>query len=498
MHESFEKEGSKTVILIVAQKEPHAGSLAYKNISQPETVAERTKLAKRMKDEFELPMTVLVDSMKDTSRALFTDLPSPAFIIDAQGILRGKMSWAQPEDISSFLSTMKPDAVDVPTKQASTDAEDTHSMKSRLPKQATVGTAVAKPVVVEYKPPVQWVTVSVENQTGQALCLQRVDFDDVQTVLQLGDAEKLTLRVASGYYVLSTIEREGSDAEHRENDVDRHLRWPVPADARFGKTLKITAKRHTIPEELDERWGLIPEGPTVVGDVIGLGRDEERPARVENTDAFLMGRYEVSNREYARFLNDQEHVPDHWLDLESRKCLIEKVDSSERNATQDEVSELQESQTRYVTNSPDKPVVMVSREGAREYCQWLTRKTNVLHRLATEVEWEKAARGPESFLYAYGNVCRIAAANQESGHLRNSGEFAPNGFGLYDLTGNCFEWVSGEYGTSTKLTGLLRGGSFIFDGIYNRTSFRMRQAPTVMTDDIGFRVVRELKPLRIK
>lgn len=136
---------------------------------------------------------------------------------------------------------------------------------------------------------------------------------------------------------------------------------------------------------------------------------------------------------------------------------------------------------------------MVSREGALQYCQWLTKKTGVVHRLATEAEWERAARGPESFLYAYGNVCRIAAANQESGHLRDSGDFAPNGYGLYDMTGNCFEWVSGQFETSTKLTGLLRGGSFIFDGIYNRNSFRMRQAPTVMTDDIGFRVVREIK-----
>lgn len=95
-------------MLIVEQKEPHAGTLAYNDISQPETIAERTELAKRMKDEFELPMTVLVDSMKDTSRAYFTDLPSPAFIIDAKGVVRAKMPWAQPEEIIAFLKTMEP------------------------------------------------------------------------------------------------------------------------------------------------------------------------------------------------------------------------------------------------------------------------------------------------------------------------------------------------------------------------------------------------------
>ncbi len=450
-------------MLIVAQKEPHAGTLAYKNISQPETVAERTKLAKRMKEEFELPMTVLVDSMKDTSRALFTDLPSPAFVIDAKGILRGKMSWSQPEDISTFLSSMKPNAVSAQKKQVSKVS----------PRPAA--TTINKPQIIEYKPPTKWVNVSIKNETGKSLSLQRVEFDEVQTVLQLGNAEKLKLRIASGYYVLSTVEGKSSVLGKRKRGAATSLRWPLPADARLTKKLDMTVSLYNVPKNLREQWGYIPAGPAVVGDVIGLGRDEERPARIENVSAFLIGRYEVSNKQYVDFLNAQKNVSDDWLDLKSRKCLIQKVGSV------------------FETPSPNKPVVMVSRKGARQYCKWLSQKTKVVHRLATEAEWEKAARGPESFLYAYGNICRISAANQESGHLRDSGQFAPNGFGLYDMTGNCFEWVSGDYATSTKLTGLLRGGSFIFDGIYNRTSFRMRQAPTVMTDDIGFRVVRELK-----
>ena len=43
MHNSFEENGSNIAVVIVAQKEPHAGSLAFKDISQPETVAERTE-----------------------------------------------------------------------------------------------------------------------------------------------------------------------------------------------------------------------------------------------------------------------------------------------------------------------------------------------------------------------------------------------------------------------------------------------------------------------
>ena len=86
-------------IVIVYQKEPHAGQLVFKSIAQPETFEQRVKLAKRMKEEYELPMTILVDTMEDQSRALFSDLPSPAFVIDAKGIVRAKFPWADAETI---------------------------------------------------------------------------------------------------------------------------------------------------------------------------------------------------------------------------------------------------------------------------------------------------------------------------------------------------------------------------------------------------------------
>jgi hypothetical protein len=90
------------------------------------------------------------------------------------------------------------------------------------------------------------------------------------------------------------------------------------------------------------------------------------------------------------------------------------------------------------------------------------------------------------------------------------------GFGVADLTGNAFEWVADVYdpaayaGRDGRITPspfirqatnataspdhVLRGGSFVLDGMYLRNSFRMRQRPSVRTDDFGFRVVRESAP----
>jgi len=84
--------------------------MAFKEIAQPETFEARVALAQKMKDEYEMPMTVLVDTMEDQSRALFSDLPSPVFIIDTQGVIRNKFPW--PESAQIELAVTNIDAVE--------------------------------------------------------------------------------------------------------------------------------------------------------------------------------------------------------------------------------------------------------------------------------------------------------------------------------------------------------------------------------------------------
>jgi len=80
--------------------------MAFKKISQPESFEARVELAQKMKDEYEMPMTVLVDTMEDKSRALFSDLPSPVFIIDSKGVIRNKFPWPESEQIDKAVSEM--------------------------------------------------------------------------------------------------------------------------------------------------------------------------------------------------------------------------------------------------------------------------------------------------------------------------------------------------------------------------------------------------------
>jgi hypothetical protein len=95
------------VFLAIEQKEPHPGHLAFEDIRQPATYEERRALAVRCRDELEIPFTFLVDGMDDPSRALFGDLPSPAFVVNRDGQIADKLAWADPDEIGRSLKGLE-------------------------------------------------------------------------------------------------------------------------------------------------------------------------------------------------------------------------------------------------------------------------------------------------------------------------------------------------------------------------------------------------------
>lgn len=94
------------VFAVVEQKEPHAGRMAFADVAQPGTFAERCTLARRLRDEVEVPLPIYVDGMDDASRALFSDLPSPAFLIDRNGRIADKLPWADPAPLAQALAAV--------------------------------------------------------------------------------------------------------------------------------------------------------------------------------------------------------------------------------------------------------------------------------------------------------------------------------------------------------------------------------------------------------
>ena len=189
--------------------------------------------------------------------------------------------------------------------------------------------------------------------------------------------------------------------------------------------------------------------------------------------AFAIGRYAVTNEDYARFLaaHPDAKEPQYWGDR-------------------------QYNQTR-------QPVVGVSWHDARRFAAW------VGGRLPTEAEWEYAARADTTARYLVGStrsdLDRVAWYHGNSGGtLHSVGQKEPNAWGLYDVLGNVYEWVEDDWHEdyedasddgSAWLDGprgarrVLRGGSFDHSGRFVRAAYRDRYDPDFRSDYRGFRVV---------
>jgi len=154
----------------------------------------------------------------------------------------------------------------------------------------------------------------------------------------------------------------------------------------------------------------------------------------------------------------------------------------------------------------DHPVVHVSRRDATAFCDWAGR------RLATEPEWELAARGGlEGQPFPWGgelepggqhrmNVWQGTFPQHDSGADGYVGTapvdaFAPNGLGLHNMTGNVWEWTAGPFGPSHPGHGVVRGGSFLCHASYcrrYRTSARQPCTPDSSLSHTGFRCAADL------
>ena len=218
--------------------------------------------------------------------------------------------------------------------------------------------------------------------------------------------------------------------------------------------------------------------------------DEKPPHEVTITRGFFLGRTEVTEAAYARF-------------------------ASATGRARDSAS-----------SNPDLPVVNVSWEDARAYCEWAGM------RLPTEAEWEYAARATTTGA-RYGALDDVAWYGDNSGKkrldtaklwasdranydkvLKDNGNRVhavagkdPNAWGLYDMLGNVWEWVADWYGDKyyEQKVGLdpvgpqsgqqrvLRGGSWNVSPEYVRVSYRGWYVPTFRLDRIGFRCAGELR-----
>jgi formylglycine-generating enzyme required for sulfatase activity len=151
------------------------------------------------------------------------------------------------------------------------------------------------------------------------------------------------------------------------------------------------------------------------------GQSDERPLHTVQIDTFYMGSHEVTVFEYLRCARDNRcRMPSWWNRRFSDKTADDKTGSEWL----------------------DRPITGVSWEDAVAYCNWVGNNT----RLPTEAEWEYAARGTGHSKYAWGDdwdsAKYYAVVEKDLAPVQSK---SPNRLGLYDLTGNAWEWCSDRY-----------------------------------------------------
>lgn len=153
---------------------------------------------------------------------------------------------------------------------------------------------------------------------------------------------------------------------------------------------------------------------------------------------------------------------------------------------------------QYAPNSrPDNqsrkhPAAYIAYSNALAYCKFLSKKSGLTVRLPSEIEWEYAARAgirQAPFPWGWGPPERLSCFNAES--ACRTGQYEPNPWGLFDMTGNVFEWCHPS-GDVPKEMHVARGGSWAernpdFLNVGRRTFF-----PAGYKDaDVGFRILVE-------
>ena len=256
-----------------------------------------------------------------------------------------------------------------------------------------------------------------------------------------------------------------------------------------------------------EEMMLIPAGTFTMGSPDYVeGKFGFKPHKVY-TDAFYMDKYEVTNGQFARFLNHLAatgHKKDIWDFVVTRSDL---QTAGRKDWWPTEII-LEGGNYKPFPSFERYPVISVSWFAAYDYCKWAG------ERLPTEAEWEKAARGGlEGKIYPWGNeiptggviFSRSWTDNSVPAPVEQVGNYFPNGYGLYDMAGNvwefCSDWYDENYyehspqnnpkGPEKGQLKVARGGSWYNSALFLRVDYRNTADPYATDDAVGFRCAKD-------
>ena len=238
------------------------------------------------------------------------------------------------------------------------------------------------------------------------------------------------------------------------------------------------------PRRAEERRTaeLFPEMVRIEGGCFRMGNPESEKGRADTerrhrvcVEAFSIGKHEVTFAEYDRF-----------AEATGRSRPDDKGWGRER-----------------------RPVIKVSWHDATAYARWLSGETGRRYRLATEAEWEYAARAGTETAYPWGSRvghnranCDGCGSRWDNTQTAPVGSFEANAWGLHDTVGNVWEWTCSEYvegygGAEQRCASgsvgrrVIRGGSWSYLPWWVRSAYRDWYDPDYRSPKLGFRLAQD-------
>ncbi|SCA58735.1 Sulfatase-modifying factor 1, partial [Chlamydiales bacterium SCGC AB-751-O23] len=214
--------------------------------------------------------------------------------------------------------------------------------------------------------------------------------------------------------------------------------------------------------------------------------EDAKPPHTCATKGFYLDKFCVSNQQFAHFVKETDYVTEAergegapiWL--EGQWKMLEGI--SWKNPTGNTLPK----------DFPAHPVTQITLEDAKAYSEWMGK------RLPTEEEWEYAAKGGQiNARYPWGDNISKVHANFMSDKTVVNGSYPANGYGLYDMAGNVWEWTDSYYiaypgNTSsnphfTEDLQVVRGGAWLYDAAYCLIAFRNANQKSRCYPTLGFR-----------
>ena len=298
--------------------------------------------------------------------------------------------------------------------------------------------------------------------------------------------------------VLRERQRKVQEERAHQQRLEEERKQQAEAAKRKASETKVQQERPcgnemtlTLAPGVEMIFMRVPAGEFLMGSDPGkdeFAREDEQPQHSVFLDEFWMGKYPVTNRQYAVYVKAEAVARSHhWA------------------------------KGKNLTGGEDHPVVNVTWHAARDFCRWASDACGQTIRLPSEAEWEKAARGTNGRVYPWGRRepdAELCNYDRNVGYTTRVGRYSPQGdspYGCADIAGNVWEWtrslwgkefVKPDYGYPYRAVDgrenedapedvprVMRGGSWLNNRRLARCANRNRDVPDNFTLSVGFRVL---------